>query len=866
MPYHIGDEDRVAVSTPAAAQQALPKPERPFSTDEGASLPIPNLSEVGQYNVTLEYNSVEDLFSHFVSDLPSPDPPMVARVSSKKMVIPSSPDMQSYNSRLKRKIDELLAHKDRGTTLVNGDGLVPLESQERVWGDVLSLHEYPDKPNSRTDPEKWAFWAADFLQPDTTQSPPFIRELGMNIKYFAGTSIRYQDKALPSGSHTSALVQEYEEAMTLVEQMPGSPWAQVTPEEWEGLAAHFRRRLMAKYNVAFPTSTVTPEEDTSTEIKPNHRGKLKQNVSAPNEDSETSVTSLLTSLKQRQAKVTEKLAHANECCLDKSALEFESEELQYFVENSPRELTSQLEPREWESMASHLLSQAVEPHRRDQSQKPLTAWASSPKDNQQKLLSRATELIEKGTNFPEEEGQTAILSLVQKSLLGVGLHEFTEVWPTPPSLTEQAAQRYTPNSDPGLDEERVIIPSSQVTTGRKGLLEEQAGSSVSTSVPAEAASLMATNKCSATSKLLKDNQEIQTKDVVEDLQGTGTELERDQLAKKIGQEKTERNQNEQVSRQSEVLMVGQSSDFGKTFGPDAQAMDRMTEKEGENQGGTHGRELQITQAIEPDRGHFADRKFEDITIEESNEQKQAAQEDHRRTTLGDPETRAEDQLTQCTGPNAELKGEEDVSSRAEQKQVNDTRESNEQPQKQVELREKPAESQGENQNPATTPESPEKPTNEGKVFAALESKVNDVENDPETTESKKDTTTALEHPEGSTHEGELSTSPSSGARFTPSSSDAHCTPPGSEAHSSPANSEVHDIEDNTKPLAKINQAEESLLVIRGGGPNTGGRKTYAALAKEPASGGRNGGDKQTETKSDPWAVPEGEPAWGKGKQ
>ena len=323
MPYHIGDEDSIAVSTPSAAQQVLLKLERPFCTDDGASLPVPSLSEIGQNNVTLEYNSIGDLFSHFVSDLPSPDAPMMPSLSSKKTIIPSPPDTQSYNSRLKREIDNILAHKDRGTTLVNGDRSVPLESQERVWGDVLSVHEYPDKPTSRTDPEKWAFLAADFLRPDTTHSSPFIRELGMNIKYLAGTSIRYQDKTLPASGHTSALMQEYEEGMNLVEQMPGYPWAEVTPEEWEGLAVGFKRRLMAKYKVAFPTSTKTPEKDISTVMNPEPRGELKQNVSAPNEDSEISVTSLLNSLKQRQAKVTEEIAQANEYCLDKAALEFE---------------------------------------------------------------------------------------------------------------------------------------------------------------------------------------------------------------------------------------------------------------------------------------------------------------------------------------------------------------------------------------------------------------------------------------------------------------------------------------------------------------------------------------------------------------
>lgn len=786
-------------------------------------------------------------------------------LSSKRTVIPSPPDTQSYNSRLKREIDDVLVHKDRETTLVNGDGLVPLESQERVWGDVLSVHEYPDKPDSRTDPEKWAFWAADFLRPDTTQAPQRIRELGMNIKYFAGTSIRYQDKPFPSSSDTSALVQEYEEGMTLVEQMPGSPWAQVTPQEWEGLAVDFILRLMAKYNVSFPTSCDTPEEDTSTVIKSKPKGKLEQSVSIINQKSDTSVTCLLNSLKQRLAKVTEELAHANEYGLDRSALEFESEELQYFIDNSPIELTSQLEPREWESMASHLLSQAIEPPRRDQSQKPSTDYSFPKQDNQQKLLSRANELMKKGTSFQEEEGQAAILSRVQKSLLELGLHESTEDWLKFPSLIEQAAQGYTPNSHPGSDEERAIIPSSPVTTGRKGSLEERTGSSVSTSVPADAANLMFTSKYPATSELLKDKREKKMKTVVEGLQGMERELERNEIAMNIGQEKTQGNHDEQVSRRSEVPIFGQSSEVGKTFGTDAQAIDRTTEKGRENQGRNHGQSFQTTQAVEPDRDHTADPKLRDTTIEESNGQKQAVYEDHGRTTLIDPGTRAEDQFTRCTGPNAEMKGEEGVSSRAEQEQVDDTCESNEQPQKQVELREEAAESRGEDKNPATTPEDPEKPTNEGKVFAALESKVNDMKSGPETIDARKDATTALEPLERSTHERELSTSPSSGARFTPSSSDAHYTPPGSDAHSSPTNSEAADSGDNTKAPAKVNRAEESPLAIRGGGPDMGGKKTYAALAKEPATGSGTGGDKQTEAKSDPWAVPEGERAWGKGK-
>ena len=855
MPYHISDEDSVAINTLAAAQQAHPKPERPFCTDDRTSLPVTESSEIGQHNFTLEYNSVEDLFSHFLSDLPSPDPPMMPSLSSKRLIIPSPPDTQSYNSRLKREIDDVFVHKDRETTLVNGDGLVPLESQERVWADVLSLYAYPDKPNSRTDPEKWAFWAVDFLRPDTTQPPP-LRELGMNIKYFAGTSIRYHDKPFPSSCDTSALVQEYEEGMILVEQMPGSPWAQGTPQEWEGLAVDYRQRLMAKYNVSFPTSTKTSEEDISTVINPQPKEKPKQGVSAPSQNSETSVTSILDLLKQRLAKVTEEIAHTSECGLDKSALEFELGELHYFIENSPRELTSQLEPSEWESMASHLLSQAVEVPRGDQSQKSSTAWASSTKDSQQNLLSRATEMIEKGTGFPEEEGQAAVLSRVQKSLLGLGLHKSTEDWLKFPSLIEQAAQGYTSSFHLGSNEGRAIIPSSPVTTGRKGPLEARAGSSVSTSVPADAVSLMLNSKYPATSKLLEENQEKQTKDIVESLQRTETELERNELAKKIGEEKTEGNYDEQVSRQSEC------SEVDKTFGMDAQAMDRTTEKEGENPCGTHGQEFQSTQAVEPDCDHIADGKPRDIIVEKSNGQKQVMHEDHGRTTLIDPRTRAKDQLIRCTGPSIEMKGEEDVSSRAERKQVDDTCESNEQAQK---LREQAAESGVENKNPATSLDIPKKPKNERRVFPPPRSEVNDVKSDPETTDAKKGATTALEPLERSPHEKELSTSPSLGACYTPSNSDANPTPPGSDVHSSPTNSDAPQNEDNTKPPAKVSQGEESPLAIRGGGPNMGGKKTYAALAKEPASGSGsgNGDNKQIEAKSDPWAVPEGERAWGK---
>ena len=903
MPYYIGDEDSIAINISAAAQQVLPKPERPFCTDDGASLPVPDLSEIGQHNVTLEYNSLEDLFSQFASDLPSPDSPMMSSLSSKRMVAPSPPDTRSYNSRLKGEIDDVLGRKVRETTLVNADGLVPLESQQRVWGDVLSAHAYPDKSDSRTDPEKWAFWAVDFLRPDTTQPPPLIHELGMNIKYLAGTSIRYQNNFFPPSGATSALLQEYEEGMTLVEQMPGSPWAQVTPQEWERLAIDFRQRLMAKYLVSFPTSTKPPEGDISTVIDQKPKGGSNKNSAIPDQDSKISVEALLNSLKQRQAMISVEMAHANECGLDKSALEFESEEVQYFVDNSPRELTSQVEPGEWESMASCLLSQAKEPPQHDQSQQLSIIRSFPEQDNQQKLLSEANELVIKGTSFPEEEEQAAVLSRVQKRLLELSVHESTEDWLKLPSQIEQAAQGYASSSHPASDEERAVMPSRPNTTGGKSRLEEQAAASVSTSVPADSGSIILTSKDSATLGLLKDNQEKQLKDIIDGLQGTEMNLERDELAKSLAHEGAEGNQDLQVRRKSETLVVGPSSKVDKTSGTDAQIMDRTTEKISDYQGGTRGQELQTTQAVEPDSDHTPFRKLGDITIEESNEEKQAVHEDHGRPGLKGPATRAEDQVTRRTGPAAEMKVEEDISSRAEQEQVDDTRQSNEQPREQVELQEEAAESKTENAILDTGPETPEKPTNEVKIFPTLGSQVKDVKSDPETTDVKEDATAALELLEP--HERALSTSSSSAIRYTPSSSDANPSPPGSDVHSSPTKSEAPNFEDNTKTPARISPGEESPLAIRGGGPkmgaksshtnskapniedntetparvsqgegsplaikggglNMGGKKTYAELAKEPASGSGigNGGGTQTEAKSDPWAVPEGEVAWG----
>ena len=835
MPFHIDDEDSVAVNTPVTAQQALPKPERPFCADDGASLPVPKLSEKGQKNITLEYRNVEDLISNFASDLPSPGSPTTPGQASRRTIKSSSPDTQSYHSRLKMQIDEILSHKRRETTLVNEDGSVPLESQERVWGDVLSIHECPDNPDSRTDPGKWAFWVAEFLRPNSARSSPLIRELGMNIKYFAGISIRYQHTLFRCVNDTSAFMQEYQEAMTLVDRMPGSPWAQVKPEEWERLAVDFRQRLMAKYKVSFPTSTEKFDEHASMAIKSNPKGKAKQGPSAPSQCNVTSVTSLSESLKQRLDELTEEIARANKCGLDILGLEFESEELQYLVKNSPLDLTSRLEPKEWEPMAFNAITEAIKPPLHDQPQK-LTCDST-------------------GNPSPA------------------------------PSLTEQAAQGNPPNSDPGSAEERVIIPPSPVTIGQKPPLEEPTRTSVSISSPAESASFMArqweeglmapvhemvTCRYSATSEPIKVNfQEKQTKDVVEGLQRTEMELGRGEgLGRKIAQEKTAGNDDERVSRQCETIVVGQSSEVDRFFSTDAQAVDRTTEKEGEdereNQGGALDWKLQAMQAIGPDRGRNADPKLEDMSSRELNQQKQVAHEECGHTTFMDPEALAQDQRTRCTGPNAQVHREGDISPRTEQKQVDDTDKSNEQRTKEVEIREEPAQTTSEKKDPAIAPEDSEKPMHED-VFTALDLEVGEEKADMETMDANKDATTALEHMEGSTHEGEVSTSPSLAARSTPPSSDAHTTPPRSEAHSSPTNSEAPDIEDKSKTPVNVNQAEESPLATKSCGSDMCGKMTYAALAKEPAGGTGSGGDKQTEAKSDPWAVPEGEPAWGRGK-
>lgn len=834
MPFHSEDEGSIAASTPVPAPQALPKPERPFCTDDGASLPVPRLSEGGQHNVTLEYNSVEDLGTHFAADLISLDSPMSPSLASRSTIELSSPDMQSYVSRLKGQIDEVLAHKNRGTTLVNKDGSIPLESQERAWGDVLSMYEYPDGPDSRTDPEKWAFWAADFLRPNSTQPSPLIRELGMSIKYFAGTAIKYQSNFFQKNP---ALMQEYEEGIALVEWMPGSPWAQLKPQEWERLAVDFTRRLMAKYEVSFPNLTEAFDKDTSKASKPKSKRKpkrksipkpvMEQGPSTSNQVDSTFVTSILDPLKQKMGKVTEEEAHGKKCGLDTSVLESVREELQFLIDNSPLELTSQLVPKEWEPLALQALTRVIEPPLREQPQKPNVTLDST------------------------EKPSTACSK--------------------PPSPTEQAAEEKFTSSDSGSGEEKAIIPPSPALTVLNNPPEEPAGPSGSTSSPPEPVGLMFTCRHQATPKRCTGNEEKQETDVVEGPHSTETELgRRERIGMQIAQENTEENHDEKVSRQCETVMIGRSPEVDKTFGANTQAMDRTMEKEGDdecdNQGGSHERELQATQAVGLDRDCTANGKLEVVAIEEPYEQKQVIHEESRHTTLMDPKELGQDQLTRCTTSNAKAEREGEFSPRAEQKQVDHTDGRTKQPEKQVEIRDERAESPSENKDPATAPGDPEEPRHKGRDLGALRLEVSEVKRDLETMDVKKDATTALQHKEGSTHEGEVSTSPSSGTRYTPSSSDSHFTPPGSEAHSSPTNSGASDVEDNTKPTAKVSQAEGSPLATRSSGPSIGGKKTYAALAKEPASGSGSGVDEQTQVKSDPWAVPQGEQTWGRGKK
>ena len=819
MPFHPDDEGSVAVSTPEIAQRVLPKPERPFCTDDGASLPVSRLSEEGQHNVALVYNSVEDLDTHFASDLLSLDSLMKPSLASRSTVEPSSPDMQSYISRLKVRIDEALAHKSRGT-YVRGDGSIPLESQERAWGGVLSTYEYPDEPNSRTDPEKWAFWAADFLRPDSTRPSPLIRELGMNIKYFAATSIKYQNILFGCGNDTSALVQEYKEGIALIEQMPGSPWVQLKSKNWERLAVKFIRRLMDKYKVSFPNSTEKFDKGTATASKSKKKGNMDQDRSASHQPSGNTVTTVLAPLKQRLAKVTGEMAHAKERGLNISVLAIVREELQYLIKNSPVELTSQVPPEEWELMALHALTRVIGPPLPDQPQKPNVTLDSAEKPS--------------------------------------------TTCSKPPPPTEQPAEDYMSSSDLGSGEGKAVIPPSPVPTDPKKPIEEPAGPSGSTSSPPEPAGLMVTCRHQATPELNKGEQAKQKRDLVEGPKTAETELGREEkLGTEIVQEKPKENHDEQVSRQSGTLIVGQSPEVDKTFGTNAQAIDRTKEKEGDDecdvQGGTHERELEAMQAVGPDRDRSGDGKPQDITVGEPNKQKEVTHEKYGHTTLMDPEALAQDQLTWCAGSNAKVEKEGDFSLGAEQKQINSTDTSNEQPKKQVEVREERAESASGSKNPAAAPEGPEKPTPERKVFGTLKLEVSDVKSDTKTADAKQHVTCALEHKKRSTHEGEVSTSPNS------SSSDAQFTPPGSETYSSPTNSGRSDIEDKNKSPVKISQAKESPLATRRRGSSMVGKKTYAALAKESANGSGNGGDKQTVAKSDPWAVPQGEQTWGRGK-
>ena len=819
MPFHPDDEGSVAVSTPGIEQRVLPKPERPFCTDDGASLPVPRMNEEGQHKGALEYNSVDDLDTRFASDLLSLDSLMKPSLASRSTVKPSSPDTQSYISRLKGRIDEVLAHKSKGT-YVKGDGSIPLESQERAWGDVLSTYEYPDEPNSRTDPEKWAFWAADFLRPDSARHSPLIRELGMNIKYFAATSIKYQHILFGCGNDTSALVQEYKEGIALVEQMPGSPWVQLKSKDWERLAVDFIRRLMDKYKVSFPNSTEKLDKDTSTASKSKPKGIIDQNPSASHQPSGNTVTTILAPLKQKLAKVTGEMAHAKERGLNLSVLAIVRDELQYLIKNSPVELTSQVPPEEWEFMALHALTRVIGPPLPDQPQKPNVTLDSA------------------------EKPSTACSK--------------------PPSPTEKPAEDYISSSDLGSGEGRTVIPPSPVPIDRKNSMEEPAGPSGSTSSPLEPAGLMVTCRHQATPELIKDEQEKQKTDVVESPQTAETELGRgEKLGTKIVQKKTEEHHDEQVSRQSGTTIVGPSPEADKTFGTNAQTMDRIKEKGGDdecdNQDGTHERELEAMQAVGPDHDRKDDGKLQDITIGEPNKQKQASHEKYGHTTLMDLEALAQDQLTWCAGSSAKVEKEGDCSPRAEQKQVDSTDASNEQPKKQVEIREEHAKSTSERKDSAAATEDLERPTREGRVLGALKLEVSDMKNDMKTMDPKKHVACALEHKKRSTHEGEVSTSPSG------SSPDAQFTPPGSETYSSPTNSGRSDFEDSTKPPAKVSQTKGSPLAIRSRGSTMVGKKTYAALAKEHASGSGSGVDKQTEAKSDPWAVPQGEQTWGRGK-
>ena len=820
IPFHRDDEGSVPVSTPEIAQRVLPKPERPFCTDDGASLPVSRLSEEGQNDIALEYNSVEDLDTHFASDLLSLDSLAKSSLASRSTVEPSSPDMQSYISRLKGRIDEALAHKSRGT-YVKGDGSIPLESQERAWGGVLSTYEYPDEPNSRTDHEKWAFWAADFLRPDSTSHSPLIRELGMNIKYFAATSIKYQNILFGCGNDTSALVQEYKEGIALIEQMPGSPWVQLKSKDWERLAVDFIQRLMDKYKVSFPNSTKKFDKGTSMASKSRPKATMDQDPSASHQPSENIVTTILAPLKQKLAKVTGEMAHAKKRGLNISVLAIVREELQYLIKNSPVELTSQVPPEEWELMALHALTRVIGPPLPDQPQKPNVTLDSV------------------------EKPSTACSK--------------------PPSPTEQPADDYVPSSDLGSGEGRAVIPSSTVPIDRKNPMEEPAGPSGSTSSPPEPAGLMVSCRYQATPELNKCEQEKQKTDVVEGPKTAGTELERgEKLGTEIVQEKTEENHDEQITRQSGTDIVGQSPEVHKTCGTNAQAMDRTKKKEGDdecdNQGDTHERELEAMQAVGLDRDRSGDGKPQDITIGEPNKQKQVTHEKYGHTAWMDPKALAQDQLTWCAGSNAKVEKKGDFSPGAEQEQIDSTDASNEQPKTQVEIREERAESTSGSKNPAAAPEGPEKPTSERKRFGTLKLEVSDVKSDTKTVDAKKHVTCALEHKKGPTHEGEVSTSPNS------SSSDAQFTPPGSETYSSPTHSGPSDIEDESKSPTKVSQAKESAVATRSRGSTTVGKKTYAALAKESASGSGSGVDRQSEAKSDPWAVPQGEQTWGRGKK
>ena len=257
-----------------------------------------------------------------------------------------SPASESYNLQLQGMINDVVS-KRKGEISSLKDKSVSWQVQEISWGEFLALYQFPGYPRSEMDPEKWALWALDFLQPDSVEPSSFVQELISNIKYIVSHEAITCYKVRESGDGASANRQDSRLLIEFLEQMPGSPWAYKDPEEWEVEAVRLRDFAMALRDISFQRR----HESTCTEQSTNQESSTTRHHN---------VYSLLLTLKQRLDTIARDIANKVKCGSDITRLENQRKHLETLVKNSPTELTSQIEPEEWERRAVETIVKAGE--------------------------------------------------------------------------------------------------------------------------------------------------------------------------------------------------------------------------------------------------------------------------------------------------------------------------------------------------------------------------------------------------------------------------------------------------------------------------------------------------------------------------